>query len=83
MDADGYIRIVDRKKDNGPTSRAFQRLPQRESRNVLAAHPPCLEAAVIGVPEEATGEARQAFHRSSDPALTEAQRCAALCQGTP
>jgi len=70
MDADGYIRIVDRKKDMVVVS-GFNVYPN-EIEDVLAAHPAVLEAAVIGVPDEATGEAVKAFIVSSDPGLTEA-----------
>ena len=70
MDPDGYVRIVDRKKDMVVVS-GFNVYPN-EVEDVLAAHPAVLEAAVIGVPDEATGEAVKAFIVSSDPALTEA-----------
>jgi long-chain acyl-CoA synthetase len=70
MDPDGYIRIVDRKKDMVVVS-GFNVYPN-EIEDVLAAHPAVLEAAVIGVPDEATGEAVKAFIVSSDPGLTEA-----------
>ncbi len=70
MDPDGYVRIVDRKKDLVVVS-GFNVYPN-EVEDVLAAHPAVLEAAVIGVPDEATGEAVKAFIVSSDPGLTEA-----------
>jgi long-chain acyl-CoA synthetase len=70
MDPDGYVRIVDRKKDMVVVS-GFNVYPN-EIEDVLAAHPAVLEAAVIGIPDEATGEAVKAFIVSSDPALTEA-----------
>ncbi|MEM9129700.1 MAG: AMP-binding protein [Pseudomonadota bacterium] len=59
MDGDGYIRIVDRKKDMVVVS-GFNVYPN-EIEDVLAAHPAVLEAAVIGVPDGATGEAVKAF----------------------
>lgn len=68
MDADGYLRIVDRKKDMVVVS-GFNVYPN-EVEDVLAAHPGVLEVAVIGVPDEATGEAVKAFVVKSDPALT-------------
>lgn len=58
MEADGYLRIVDRKKDMVLVS-GFNVYPN-EIEDVLTAHPGVAEAAVIGVPDEATGEAVQA-----------------------
>jgi long-chain acyl-CoA synthetase len=68
MDPDGYIRIVDRKKDMVVVS-GFNVYPN-EVEDVLAAHPGVLEVAVIGVPDDATGEAVKAFIVKSDPGLT-------------
>ncbi|AVS90890.1 long-chain fatty acid--CoA ligase [Paracidovorax avenae] len=59
MDADGYVRIVDRKKDMILVS-GFNVYPN-EVEDVLAAHPGILEAAVVGVPDAATGEAVRAY----------------------
>jgi long-chain acyl-CoA synthetase len=70
MDPDGYIRIVDRKKDMVVVS-GFNVYPN-EVEDVLAAHPGVIEAAVIGVPDDASGEAVKAFVVKSDPGLTEA-----------
>jgi long-chain acyl-CoA synthetase len=67
-DEDGYFRIVDRKKDMILVS-GFNVYPN-EVEEVLAAHPGVQEAAVIAVPDEATGEAVKAFVNPSDPALT-------------
>ncbi len=70
MDAQGRIRIIDRKKDmllvNG-----FNVYPA-EIEAVLASHPGVLECAVVGVPDAATGEAVRAFVVRQDMALTEA-----------
>jgi long-chain acyl-CoA synthetase len=49
MDPDGYIRIVDRKKDMVVVS-GFNVYPN-EIEDCLATHPGVLEAAVIGVPD--------------------------------
>ena len=70
MDADGYLRIVDRKKDMIIVS-GFNVYPN-EVEDCLAAHPGVLEAAVIGVPDGASGEAVTAFVVRRDPALDEA-----------
>ncbi|NKX43564.1 AMP-binding protein [Roseicyclus persicicus] len=68
MDPDGYVRIVDRKKDMVVVS-GFNVYPN-EVEDVLAAHPGVLECAVIGVPDEGTGEAVKAYVVKSDPGLT-------------
>ena len=70
MDADGYFRIVDRKKDMVVVS-GFNVYPN-EVEDCLATHPGILEAAVIGVADGSSGEAVKAFVVKSDPALTEA-----------
>ena len=67
IEADGYVRIVDRKKDMVVVS-GFNVYPN-EVEDVLAAHPAVVEAAVIGVPDDASGEAVKAFIVSADPAL--------------
>ncbi len=53
-DADGYIYIVDRKKDMIITG--AENVYPREVEEVLYTHPAVLEAAVIGVPSERWGE---------------------------
>ena len=64
MDADGYFSIVDRKKDMVIVS-GFNVYPN-EIEDCFAAHPGILEAAVIGVPDGASGEAVKAFVVLSD-----------------
>lgn len=59
MDADGYFRIVDRKKDMILVS-GFNVYPN-EIEDVIAAHPDVIEVAVIGVPDGAAGEAVKAY----------------------
>lgn len=66
---DGYVRIVDRKKDMIVVS-GFNVYPN-EVEDVLTEHPGILEAGVIGVPDEHSGEAVKAFVVRRDPALTE------------
>ena len=68
MDADGYFRIVDRKKDMILVS-GFNVYPN-EVEDVMAAHPGIEEVAVIGVPDNASGEAVKAFVVKRDDALT-------------
>lgn len=55
VDGDGYIRIVDRKKDMILVS-GFNVIPG-EIEDYVNTHPQVLESAVIGVPSESTGEA--------------------------
>ncbi|MGP9788655.1 AMP-binding protein [Roseinatronobacter sp. NSM] len=59
MDADGYLRIVDRKKDMVLVS-GFNVYPN-EVEDCLAKLPTVLEAAVIGVPDVKSGEAVRAY----------------------
>jgi acyl-CoA synthetase (AMP-forming)/AMP-acid ligase II len=54
MDAEGYVTIVDRKKDMILTG--GENVYSTEVENVLYMHPAILEAAVIGVPDENWGE---------------------------
>ncbi|MGE3958266.1 MAG: AMP-binding protein [Vicinamibacterales bacterium] len=59
LDEDGYLFIVDRKKDLIKTS-GYQVWP-REIEEVMATHPAVLEVGVAGVPDEARGEAVRAW----------------------
>jgi long-chain acyl-CoA synthetase len=59
MDEDGYIYIVDRKKDVIIVG-GYNVYP-REVEEVLYNHPDIIEAAVIGVPDENFGEAVHAY----------------------
>lgn len=59
MDADGYVRITDRKKDMY-ISGGFNCYPA-EIEKLLAAHPAVSMSAVIGVPDERMGEVGRAF----------------------
>ncbi len=77
MDAQGYVRIVDRKKDMVLVS-GFNVYPN-EVEGVIAMHPGVLECAVVGVPDEHTGEAVKLFVVRRDPALT-AEQLMTYCQ---
>jgi len=70
MSADGYTKIVDRKKDMILVS-GFNVYPN-EVEEVIASHPGVLECAVIGIPDEKSGEAVKAFIIKKDPNLTAA-----------
>jgi long-chain acyl-CoA synthetase len=69
MDGDGYTKIVDRKKDMILVS-GFNVYPN-EVEGVVASHPGVLECAVVGVPDDTSGEAVKLFVVKKDPALTE------------
>jgi len=68
MAPDGFIKIVDRKKDMILVS-GFNVYPN-EIEEVIASHPGVLECAVIGVPDEKSGEAVKAFIVKKDPNVT-------------
>lgn len=65
---DGYVRIVDRKKDMINMS-GFNVYPN-EIEDVIASHPDVLEVAAIGVPDEKSGEAVKVFIVSRSGNLT-------------
>jgi long-chain acyl-CoA synthetase len=67
MDAEGYLAIVDRKKDMILVS-GFNVYPN-EVEAVLAEHPGIAEVAVLGAPDPVCGEAVVAFVVRRDPAL--------------
>jgi long-chain acyl-CoA synthetase len=69
VDARGYVKIVDRKKDMILVS-GFNVFPN-EIEEVVAAHPGVLECAAIGVPDGHSGEAIKVFVVKKDPGLTE------------
>ena len=59
VDSDGYIFIVDRKKDLIKTS-GYQVWP-REIEEVLVSHPAVCEVGVVGFPDKMRGEVVKAF----------------------
>ncbi|MBA2690446.1 MAG: long-chain-fatty-acid--CoA ligase [Burkholderiales bacterium] len=69
MDARGFVKIVDRKKDMILVS-GFNVYPN-EIEEVVASHPGVLECAAIGIPDDKCGEAPKAFVVRKDPTLTE------------
>jgi long-chain acyl-CoA synthetase len=69
LDREGFVRILDRKKDIIIVS-GFNVFPN-EVEEVVVLHPGVLEAAVIGVPDERTGEAVKLFVVKRDADLTE------------
>jgi long-chain acyl-CoA synthetase len=71
MDAQGYFKIVDRKKDMILVS-GFNVYPN-EVEDVVASLPGVLECAVIGIPDDKSGEAVKLVVVKKDPALTESE----------
>jgi long-chain acyl-CoA synthetase len=69
MDAEGYTRIIDRKKDMILVS-GFNVFPN-EIENVISTCPGVLECAAVGIPDEKSGEAVKVFVVRSDPSLEE------------
>lgn len=77
MDEDGYMYIVDRKKDMILVS-GFNVFPN-EIENVLTQHPKVLEAAAVGVADEKSGEVVKVFLVKKDKTLNE-QEVIAYCR---
>ncbi len=67
-DEQGFLKIVDRKKDMILVS-GFNVYPN-EIEEVVARHPKVSEAAAVGVPSETSGEAVKVFVVCRDPSLT-------------
>ncbi len=59
VDAEGYVRIVDRKKDL--IISGGENISSVEVEQALCAHPSVLEAAVVGLPDDRWGEVPRAF----------------------
>ena len=77
MDAQGFTRIVDRKKDMILVS-GFNVYPT-EIEQVVTLHPGVLECAAVGIPDARSGEAVKLYVVKSDPALAE-EDLGAYCQ---
>jgi long-chain acyl-CoA synthetase len=71
MDARGYTKIVDRKKDMIIVS-GFNVFPN-ELENVVSLCPGVVECAAIGIADDKQGEAIKIFVVKNDPTLTEEQ----------
>ncbi|MFT6386979.1 MAG: long-chain acyl-CoA synthetase [Cellvibrionaceae bacterium] len=69
INSDGYIKILDRKKDMILVS-GFNVFPN-EVEAVLSQHPSILEAAAIGIPDDICGEVVKAYVVKSNPSLDE------------
>ena len=71
MDKQGYVKIVDRKKDMILVS-GFNVYPN-EIEDVVSKHPGVMEVAAIGIPDAHSGEVPKLFVVKKDPALTTEQ----------
>lgn len=69
IQADGFVKLVDRKKDMVLVS-GFNVYPN-EVEDVVAMHPGVLEVACIGVPDDKSGEVVKIFVVKKDQAITE------------
>ncbi|GAA0578454.1 long-chain-fatty-acid--CoA ligase FadD1 [Halomonas salifodinae] len=77
LQEDGYVKIVDRKKDMIVVS-GFNVYPN-EVEDVAASHPDVVEVAAVGVPDDNTGEAVKLFVVSKNPDL-DAETLRAWCK---
>lgn len=78
LDAEGYVNIVDRKKDMIVTG--GENVYSTEVENVLYMHPKILEAAVFGVPDEKWGEAVNAAVVLKEGASATAEEIISFCK---
>lgn len=69
MTEDGFVKIVDRKKDMILVS-GFNVYPN-ELEDVIVHHPKVLECAAIGIPDEKSGEVVKLFVVKKDESLTQ------------
>ena len=67
VDVDGFVRVLDRKKDM--INRGGYKVYTAEVETVLAAHPGVVECAVVGTPCPVLGERVHAFVVARDDAL--------------
>ena len=77
MTADGYVKVLDRKKDL--INRAGYKVYSAEVEDVLAHHPGIGEAAVVAEPDPVLGEKTHAFVLPKAGALT-AEEVKAFCR---
>lgn len=70
FDEDGYLYIVERKKDL--IIRGGENVYPRDVEEILATHPAVIEAAVVGIPSQRMGEEVKAYVVSNAPVDKEA-----------
>ncbi len=69
MDKEGYVKIVDRKKDMILVS-GFNVYPN-EVEDIVASHEKVMEVAAVGIPDEKSGEVVKIFVVKKDKSLSE------------
>lgn len=79
LDADGYLRIFDRKKD--VIVRGGENIYPAEIERFLATHPKIKTAAVIGIPSKAAGERVRAYVLPQEGAELAPVEVASYCRG--
>ena len=77
IDADGYVRVFDRKKDM--INRGGYKIYSVEVENALMASPGVVEAAVVGEPCPVLGERVHAVRRRAPASQPTTRRCARHC----
>lgn len=78
MDEEGYVYIVDRKKDMLIVG--GENVYPREIEEVLYAYPGILESAVIGIPDPVKGEVAKAFVVAKTNVKLDEQKILAFCR---
>lgn len=78
MDGEGYLFLVDRKKD--VIKSGGENIYSREVEETIASHPAVKEVAVIGVPDERWGEAVKAVVVLQEGALCPEKEILEYCQ---
>lgn len=79
MDADGYFRIVERKKDMILGAGGYNVYP-REIEDVLYGHPKVLEASAFGLPVPDKGEEVKVFVVLKEGETATAEEIIAFCK---
>jgi len=79
MDADGYFKIVDRKKDM-ILGAGGENIYPREIEDLLYEHPKVLEAAAVGVPVPGKGERVKLFIRLKDGQTASEEEIIEFCK---
>lgn len=78
-DEDGYIYLVDRKKDI--IISGGENIAPREIEEILYTHPAVNECAVVGVPDDKWGEKAVAFVVKNENKYIDEQECIDYCAG--
>jgi len=78
MDSEGYVLIVDRKKDI--ILRGGENISSIEVEKVLYSHPAVLECAVIAIPDDTWGEVPKAFVALREGVICEAEELRRHCK---